>query len=73
MTQASVCEIQVQDKGIHCGGCETRIQSVLGKVPGVMEVKTSQKTQKVDLVLDPDVVSLQDIKERLEDLGYSIG
>ena len=72
MTQIETCEIQVLDKGIHCGGCETRIQSVLTKVPGVEMVNANHKTQKVELSLDPEVVSLQDVKEKLEDLGYKV-
>ena len=72
MAQVETREVLVEDKGIHCGGCETRIQSVLGKIPGIKEVKANQKTQKVELSLDPDVVSLQDIKEKLEDLGCNV-
>ncbi|MCH7552165.1 heavy-metal-associated domain-containing protein [Patescibacteria group bacterium] len=72
MAHLEACEIQVLDKGIHCGGCETRIQSVLAKVKGVEGVKAHRKTQMVELSLDPDVVSIQDIKDRLEELGYSV-
>ena len=72
MAQVETHEIAVLDKAIHCGGCETRIQSVLTRVPGVQEAKASQKTQMVELSLDPDVVSIQDIKDRLEELGYSV-
>jgi len=71
MAQVETCEIQVLDKGIHCAGCETRIQNVLAKVPGVREVKARHKTQKVDLLLDPEVVTVQHIRETLEDLGYN--
>ncbi|MEE9198547.1 MAG: heavy metal-associated domain-containing protein [Dehalococcoidia bacterium] len=72
MAQVETCEIEVLDNAIHCGGCEARIRSVLSRVPGVEQVKASQKTQKVELALDPEVVSVQDIKERLEDLGYDV-
>ena len=70
MTQLETCEIQVLEKGIHCAGCETRIQSVLARVPGVKEVIASHKTQKVKLTLDPGKVSARDLREKLEDLGY---
>ncbi|MFQ5933741.1 MAG: heavy-metal-associated domain-containing protein [Dehalococcoidia bacterium] len=71
MAQVETHEIRVLDKAIHCGGCESRIQSVLAKVPGVEQVKASQKTQKVELTLDLEVISVQGIKEKLEDLGYN--
>ena len=39
-------------------------------MPGVQEAKASHKTQKVDLTLDSASVSIQDVKDKLEDLGY---
>ncbi len=70
MAQTESHEITVRDKAIHCAGCEARIQSVLTKMPGVQEAKASHKTQKVDLNLDPASVSVQEVKDKLEDLGY---
>ncbi len=63
-------EITVRDKAIHCEGCEARIQSVLTRMPGVQEAKASHKTQKVHLTLDSASVSIQEVKNKLEDLGY---
>ncbi len=71
MAQLETFEIQVRDKAIHCAGCEARIQSVLAGMPGVEEVKADHKTQKIQLTLDSASVSVQDVKEKLEDLGYS--
>ena len=71
MTQIETYEIHVLDKAIHCSGCEARIQSVLARMPGVQEVDADYKTQKVHFTLDSASVSVQDVKEKLEDLGYS--
>jgi Cu+-exporting ATPase len=71
MAQLHTHEITVLDKGIHCEGCEARIQSVLARMPGVQQIEADYKTQKVRLSLDIDKVSIQDVKEMLEDLGYS--
>ncbi len=70
MAQIETHEITVRNKAIHCEGCEARIQSVLAKMPGVQEAKASHKTQKVDLTLDSARVSIQEVKDKLEDLGY---
>lgn len=70
MAQVQTHEIQVLEKGIHCAGCETRIQSVLDRLPGVTKVKADYKTQKVRLTLDPDKVSAQQVREKLVDMGY---
>ena len=64
-------EITVLDKAIHCEGCEARIQSILVRMPGVADVQADYKTQKVSLTLNSESVSIQDVKEKLEDLGYS--
>ena len=71
MAQIENHEIKVLDKGIHCAGCEARIQSVLLKLPGVQEVKANYKTQNVLLQLDPQKLTVQAVKEKLEDLGYN--
>ena len=70
MAQIESHEITVRNKAIHCVGCEARIQSGLTRMPGVQEVKASHKTQQVDLTLDSASVSIQDVKDKLEDLGY---
>lgn len=70
MPQIESHEIQVLDKGIHCPGCEARIQSVLAKLSGVQQVKAAHKTQLVRLTLDVEKTSLAQVKAKLEDLGY---
>ena len=71
MASIETHEITVLDKAIHCAGCEARIQSVLVRMPGVQVAKASHKTQKVDLTIDSSSVSIQEVKGRLEDLGYN--
>ena len=70
MQEAGTCEIQVLDRGIHCAGCEVRIQKVIGRLPGVIEVKADHKTQKVRATLHPDKISVAEVIAKLEDLGY---
>ena len=72
MAQMEDHEIQIMDKGIHCAGCEARIQNVLSKLPGVQEVKANHKSQSVLLKFDPRNLTVQAVKEKLEELGYSI-
>ena len=71
MAQVEDHEIQVLDKGIHCSGCELRIQNVLSKLPGIQGVKTNYKTQHVLFKLDPQKLTVQAVKEKLEELGYT--
>ena len=63
-------ELTIKDKAIHCAGCEARIQSLLARLPGVERVKAEYKTQRVHLTLDPERVSIEQVREKLEDMGY---
>ena len=71
MAQIETHDITVLDKAIHCAGCEARIESGLTGMPGIEKVKADHKTQKIHLALDSGSVSVQEVKEKLEDLGYS--
>lgn len=53
--------LTVQDNVIHCGGCESRIETVLKKLPGVM---------KVSITLDTDKTLVLEVTKRLEAAGY---
>jgi len=70
MAKVGHVELMVRDKAIHCNGCESRIETVLKKLPGVENVKADHKTQKVTITLDPEKVSNGQIRAKLEQLGY---
>ncbi len=55
---------------IHCVGCENRIQNVISKLPGVLKVKADHTTQEIRLTLDQDRVSLKEVREKLDFMGY---
>jgi copper chaperone CopZ len=66
-------ELTVQDRAIHCSGCESRIELVLKRLPGVMKVKADHRSQKVSLALDADKTPLDEVKRKLETAGYRTG
>lgn len=67
---AQTVELTILDNGIHCGGCESRIETALGRLPGVHKVKAGRKTQQVQLILDQGQTPLADVMKKLEYLGY---
>lgn len=73
MTKIEQLELTVLDNAIHCSGCESRIETVLKKVPGVVKVKADHKTQKVSLTLDIEKTPPDNVKQKLEFAGYRIG
>ena len=40
-------EVNITVEGMHCGGCEARIQNVVSDIKGVKEVKADHQTGNV--------------------------
>lgn len=62
----------VGEQKIHCGGCERRIGNALARLPGVGSVEASHRTQRVEATIDRDRVSPEEVRDRLELLGYEV-
>ncbi len=62
-------EVAGEEK-IYCASCESRIATALRRLPGVEEVQASAETQRVKLTIDPARVSADEVRARLEQLGY---
>jgi len=57
---------------IHCSGCETTLQLVLGQAPGVHQVTASHRTQEIHLVMDTQNSDMHQVQEQLDWLGYTV-
>ena len=65
--------LQVQgERTIHCGGCESTIQHTLSQLGGVTQVKANRQTQLIELTLDADVASADQVKQELGEIGYRV-
>lgn len=60
------------EQKIHCEGCEQRIDRALRRLPGVQDVEASAETQRVAVTLDPDRIGPEQVRERLDLLGYRV-
>lgn len=58
------------EQTIHCEGCEQRIGRGLGRLDGVEEARASADSQRVIVEFDPGKVGPEEIRERLDFLGY---
>ena len=58
--------------GMHCAACSTRIEKVVGTMPGVENVSVNLATGEMDLRLDPQASDLNRILERVRELGFSV-
>lgn len=63
--------ITLQVEGMVCTGCENRIQNALKTMEGVKEVTASHEKKLVMIETD-EMVQEQTIKEKIEDIGFSV-
>ncbi|WFS62873.1 heavy metal translocating P-type ATPase [Pseudodesulfovibrio thermohalotolerans] len=59
-----------QVKGMHCAACSARIEKVVGKMEGVDEVSVNLAAETMELSYDPDVVTAEQVGERIKGLGF---
>jgi copper chaperone len=71
MVQTLEFVVTGEDK-MHCAGCEERVSNVLRRLPGVQEVKASATTQQVLVSIDPSQVGVEQVRAKLEQLGYQV-
>ena len=63
-------EISLKIKGMHCTGCSTRLEKVLNNQEGVEKAEVSFEERKAEIKYDDNKISLDEIKEAIEDAGF---
>lgn len=59
-------------EGMSCSHCENAIKKSLGALSGVSSVTVDLKAKTVTVEYDYAKVSLDDIKNEIEDQGYEV-
>ena len=57
---------------IHCASCEKAIQRALTLLPGIKSVKADHRAQRIDVNLDAEQTTLDQLKTRLDIMGYTV-
>jgi len=57
--------------GMHCTSCSMSIDGVLEELPGVIEASTSYARAEVKVVFDMNMISRQNILDKLKTLEYA--
>ena len=65
-------KVHFQITGMSCAACSTRIEKVLNKMEGVQEVSVNLATETSMIEYDPALVSANDLKEKIEKIGYGV-
>ena len=63
----------IKIKGMHCGSCVKLIESKLGLLDGIEEVKVILAKNQAEVKFNPNKISLEQIKSEISKLGYSTG
>jgi copper chaperone CopZ len=58
------------EEKMYCAGCEQRVSNALRRLPGVQEVRASAATQHVLVTIDPNQIGAEQVRTKLEQLGY---
>lgn len=58
--------------GMSCGHCVKAIEGSVGEMAGVSEVKVDLNAGKVEVAYNTAEVSLDKIKETIDDQGYDV-
>lgn len=64
-------EIEINVKGMVCGGCEKRVINAVSSIEGVENVIANHETGKVDIVYK-ESIDVQSIKDKIEDIGFKV-
>lgn len=63
-------ETNLKIEGMHCAGCSTRLEKVLKNLEGVEIAKVILEEKKATIKYDETKISLENIKESIEDAGF---
>lgn len=62
--------ITLNVQGMSCGHCVKAVEGSVGQLTGIEQVKVNLAESQVDIAFDEAQVSLDKIKETIEDQGY---
>lgn len=65
-------QITLEVQGMSCAHCVNSIENSVGNLNGVKSVKVNLDTSKVDVEFDSGIISLEEIKNEIEEQGYDI-
>ncbi|KMZ43159.1 MULTISPECIES: heavy metal translocating P-type ATPase [Bacillales] len=69
---AKIAEATVAISGMTCAACALRIEKGLGKMEGVETANVNLALEKSTVVFDPTKTNIDDIRSKIESLGYGV-
>ena len=56
---------------LHCGSCAKTVTRVLEALPSVEVTQTNAEAKRVDVKFDESAISLDQVREALDEVGFS--
>ncbi len=65
-------QVTLNVRGMSCSHCVNAVEGSVGALEGVERVKVNLEDGKVDVEYNPDIVTIEKIKETIDDQGYDV-
>ena len=65
-------KVTLNVEGMSCGHCVKAVEGSVGALNGVSTVKVDLENKKVDVEFNQDEVTVDVIKETIDDQGYEV-
>lgn len=65
-------QVTLQVQGMSCNHCKQSVTDALSNLNGVSSVNVDLETGKVDVTYDENTVTLDQMREAVEDQGYEV-
>jgi copper chaperone len=65
-------KVTLNVQGMSCGHCVKAVEGSVGKLEGVSNVKVHLENGTVDVEYNAEAVTLETIKETIDDQGYDV-
>uniref|UniRef100_A0A4W6DFL8 Copper-transporting ATPase 2 n=1 Tax=Lates calcarifer TaxID=8187 RepID=A0A4W6DFL8_LATCA len=62
--------VQVRVDGMHCQSCVQSIEGQIGELPGVSYIQVSLQDRAALIVFQPLLVTQQELRDKIEDMGF---
>ena len=58
--------------GMKCGGCESKVEGKLQELEGIESIQVTHKEDKVEVEFDENKTSVDAIKQKITEAGFSV-
>jgi P-type Cu+ transporter len=71
-TIAPPVTVEIPVSGMHCAACSSRIERVVGAMPGVAGINVNLADETMRLAYDQSRISMDDVAAKVAELGFSL-